>query len=97
VAANGEQAVQAVSRNSFDIVFMDCQMPVMDGYTAASRIREIEKKSGRNRIPVIAVTAHVLADNKEQCLQSGMDDYLQKPFSLNGLQACLERWVGARE
>jgi signal transduction histidine kinase/CheY-like chemotaxis protein len=97
VAANGEQAVQAVSRNSFDIVFMDCQMPVMDGYTAASRIREMEKKSGRNRIPVIAVTAHVLADNKEQCLQSGMDDYLQKPFSLNGLQACLERWVGARE
>jgi len=97
VAANGEQAVQAFFRNSFDIVFMDCQMPVMDGYTAAARIRELEKKSGRDRVPLIAMTAHVMGDNKNACLQSGMDDYLQKPFSLKGLQVCLDRWVGACE
>ena len=91
-AADGALALEAVSRHAFDLIFMDCQMPVMDGYTATTKIREMEKSSNLPRTPIIAVTAHVMADSRRQGLQSGMDDYLQKPYTLSSLRNCLERW-----
>ena len=95
--ANGALAVDAVREQSFDIVFMDCQMPVMDGYTAATRIREMEQLSKHPRTPIIAMTAHVLGDNKQRCLECGMDGYLQKPYSLSALRTCVTRWLPSAE
>jgi HPt (histidine-containing phosphotransfer) domain-containing protein len=77
---------------------MDCQMPEMDGYAATQQIRELEERgavrlsSGR-RLPIVALTAHAAARDREQCLAVGMDDYLHKPFSLEQLQAVLCRWL----
>lgn len=76
---------------------MDCQMPIMDGYTASIRIREQERLSNnRRRIPIIAMTAHALDKDKKRCLQSGMDGYLPKPFSLESLAQCLAEWLPDR-
>jgi CheY-like chemotaxis protein len=75
----------------FDLVFMDCHMPVLDGFQATRRLRESETGSGR-RTPVIAMTANAMAGDRERCLAAGMDDYLAKPVSLATLSAILARW-----
>jgi CheY-like chemotaxis protein/HPt (histidine-containing phosphotransfer) domain-containing protein len=91
VATNGVEALEAIRREHYDAVFMDCQMPVMDGYEATEKLRETE---GTDRhICVIAVTATAMAADRERCLAVGMDDYLAKPISLAGLAAVLARWV----
>jgi signal transduction histidine kinase/ActR/RegA family two-component response regulator len=92
---NGELAVQALRRESFDIVLMDCHMPVMDGYEAARRIRGEEAPG--SRIPIVALTANAFSDNRERCLAAGMDDYLTKPVSLAQLSAMVGRWTGGNE
>jgi signal transduction histidine kinase/DNA-binding response OmpR family regulator len=98
LAVNGSEAVEAVCRDTYDLVLMDCQMPEMDGYAATQQIRELEERgavrlsSGR-RLPIVALTAHAAARDREQCLAVGMDDYLHKPFSLEQLQAVLCRWL----
>lgn len=89
VADNGEAALKAVENNDYDLVLMDCQMPVMDGYEATMRIR---RQSRGRRIPIIAMTAHALAGDRERCLEAGMDDYLQKPLDREKLMAALDRW-----
>lgn len=89
VAENGQEALEAMERGSFSAVLMDCQMPVLDGYETTKRIREIEAKVG-GRIPIIAVTANALANDREMCLQAGMDDYLNKPVRKHELVATLE-------
>ena len=91
LAKNGLEAVEAVSRNRYSLVLMDCQMPVMDGYTATRVIRE----SQTTRIPIIALTANAMAGDSVQCINAGMDDYLSKPFTLQGLRMVLERWLPA--
>jgi two-component system, sensor histidine kinase and response regulator len=91
LAANGAEAVAAVTRQTFDLVFMDVQMPEMSGYEATRAIRERERETGRH-VPIIALTAHAMKGDREICLDAGMDDYLGKPVHREELVAMLERW-----
>jgi len=89
VANNGEEAVAALGRQSFDVVLMDVQMPTMDGFEATARIREKEAGSGRH-IPIIAMTAHAMKGDRERCLAAGMDGYIAKPIRAKELYAVVE-------
>jgi PAS domain S-box-containing protein len=93
-ANNGREALDKLARVPADLVLMDCQMPVLDGYQATQALREREKANGRHTI-VIALTAHALASDREKCLASGMDDYLSKPVSIDKLGATLEHWLNS--
>jgi CheY-like chemotaxis protein len=93
VASDGGAAVKAWEESEYDAIFMDCQMPVLDGYEATRAIRAAELKSGRKRTPVIALTAHAMKGADEQCYAAGMDDYLTKPIERAQLIACIERWL----
>nr|WP_282450907.1 ATP-binding protein [Marinobacter bryozoorum] len=90
-AENGERALAALALKSYDVVFMDCQMPVMDGYEATRRIRQNPQWS---QLPVIAVTANVMAGDREECLAAGMDDYITKPYNRTILGDAIRRWTG---
>lgn len=94
--ANGQEAVDALTHAAYDLVLMDCQMPVMDGFTATQRIRELEAEGRLERLPIIALTAHAMQGDREACLSHGMDDYLSKPFNLNQLYEVLTRWLPER-
>ena len=89
-AVNGREAVEAAARETFDLIFMDVQMPEMDGLEATQRIRELEAPLGRHT-PIVAMTAHAMAGDRERCLAAGMDDYLSKPLQKAELLALLER------
>ena len=95
VAGNGDAAQRAVAGNGYDIVFMDCHMPVMDGYEAARRIRDDERLRGK-RTPIVALTADTLATDHERSIDSGMDDVLTKPVSSSQLSSAIEHWTGRR-
>jgi two-component system, sensor histidine kinase and response regulator len=90
--SNGLEAVEEVCRNNYALVFMDCQMPEMDGFEATQEIRNIELKTGRY-IPIIGLTAHAMEGDRERCLASGMSDYLSKPTSLERLSKILNKWL----
>jgi two-component system sensor histidine kinase/response regulator len=90
---NGREAVEAVAGQTFDVVFMDCQMPVMDGFTATAAIRDRERDLKLPRVPIVALTAHAIAGDRERCLAHDMDDYLSKPFRQSQLIAVVRRWV----
>ncbi|WP_338758669.1 response regulator [Massilia sp. METH4] len=93
-ACNGEEALVAVKAIDFDLVLMDCQMPVMDGMAATAEIRRHEQQQGRTRqLPVVAITANALQGDRERCLAAGMDDYLSKPFTQSMLAETLARWI----
>jgi signal transduction histidine kinase/HPt (histidine-containing phosphotransfer) domain-containing protein/ActR/RegA family two-component response regulator len=92
---NGAAAVQAFEQQTFDLVLMDCQMPIMDGLTATRRIREIEAKRQLARVAIVAVTANAFAEDRHACLDAGMDGYLSKPFNGNQLDTILQRWLPA--
>jgi len=96
VAANGREAVEAHAREEFDLILMDCDMPEMDGFEATREIRARESASADERIPIVALTANAMAQDREACLAAGMDDHLGKPFSSATLQAMLERWIGEK-
>ncbi len=94
-ASNGAEAIQKFEDGDYAVVLMDCHMPGMDGYTAATAIRDYEARMGRRRMPIIAVTAAVTGDEQARCRAAGMDDYLSKPFSMQGLDAMLRRHLDA--
>ena len=94
-ADDGAAALEAWSAAPWDLVLMDCQMPVLDGYDATRRIREVEAESGRRHTQVVALTAHALAGDREVCLAAGMDDYLTKPVTLERLSAKVRGAVAA--
>jgi CheY-like chemotaxis protein len=91
VAANGKEGVEMQGQFHYDIVFMDCQMPVMDGYQATAAIRENEKGSGQRQV-IIALTANAIDGNREKCINSGMDDYISKPVDRKMLQGKIYKW-----
>ena len=93
--ADGEQVLSALSEHAYDLVLMDCQMPVMDGYEATRRLRAAE--DGAKRVPVIAMTAYAMSGDRERCIEAGMDDYLAKPISIKTLSAALSAWLPHRE
>ncbi len=96
VVGNGAEAVAIIRREHFDLVLMDCEMPVMDGYAATQAIREWESDiPDHERMPIVALTAHVLPEDRQRCIEAGMDDYLSKPFSMNELRNLLGRWLPA--
>jgi CheY-like chemotaxis protein len=84
-----------VRAGSYDIVFMDCHMPVMDGFEATRRIRAWEQPSG-DALVIVALTADSLASDRQRCLDAGMNDFLTKPVSSSQLSATIERWTGRR-
>jgi CheY-like chemotaxis protein len=90
VAANGKEAVEMIQMLPYDLVFMDCEMPELDGFEATGMIRANERITG-GRIPVIAMTAHAMQGDREKCLAAGMDDYISKPVSPDQLQTALRR------
>ncbi|MBS8241610.1 response regulator [Marinobacter lipolyticus] len=90
LAENGKRALQALTNKNYDIVLMDCQMPVMDGYEATRRIRE---NPDWQALPVVAVTANVMQGDREDCLASGMNDYITKPYNRDELKAVIARWA----
>jgi len=90
-ASDGLEAVDAARTDQFAMIFMDCQMPNMDGYAATQAIRNEEKASGRH-VPIVAMTANAFAEDREACLAAGMDDYLAKPVKLAELRNMIERW-----
>jgi CheY-like chemotaxis protein len=94
IATNGVEAITAVAERTWDLVLMDCQMPVMDGFDATREIRRLEA-SGR-RVPIIALTANALAGDRDACLAAGMDDFLSKPIAPAALAGCVERWATQR-
>jgi len=89
--ANGLETLQALQHISYDVILMDCQMPEMDGYEATRKIREREREEGRSPVRIIAMTAHAMQGDRDQCIAAGMDDYLSKPVRASELQQVLER------
>jgi len=103
-ASNGQNAVQLFAQEAFDLVLMDCEMPIMDGFDATKRIRDIERalsglrgdEKSRPRTPIVALTAHALAEVRERCLEAGMDDFLVKPYDDVQIADMLSRWLTPR-
>jgi signal transduction histidine kinase/ActR/RegA family two-component response regulator len=96
IVDDGEAACGAAAQTRYDIVFMDCHMPGMDGFEASRRIRDEEATTGGAHTPIVALTALALAGDRERCLDSGMDDYMTKPVRAAQLAAAVQRWAGGK-
>jgi two-component system sensor histidine kinase RpfC len=93
-AVNGREALEVFRSGIHQLVLMDCQMPEMDGFAATAALRRREgEPGGGGRVPVVALTAHILAEDRDRCLSTGMDDFLAKPFRMQDLKKVLERWL----
>ncbi len=95
IAADGRQALERLRTGHYDAVLMDCQMPVMDGYSATIELRRLE--GADRRTPVIALTADTTSAGRAACMEAGMDDYLGKPFTRATLHAALSRWLASAD
>lgn len=92
-AENGLQATRLFASQRFDVILMDCHMPIMDGFEATQTIRELERRNALQPIPIVAVTAHAMQHEQDRCFLAGMDDYLCKPFSRTDLLNKLGKWA----
>ena len=96
-ASNGEEALSAMKAKQYDLVLMDCEMPVLDGFSATEQLRAWEAAEQRTRTPVVALTAHILNEHKERARQVGMDGHMSKPVEMSQLRELIEHWVAERE
>ncbi|SCY91016.1 MULTISPECIES: hybrid sensor histidine kinase/response regulator [unclassified Pseudomonas] len=96
-ASNGEEALKAMKEQRYDLVLMDCEMPILDGFSATQQLRAWEMGNQRTRTPVVALTAHILAEHKERARQAGMDGHMAKPVELSQLRELIEHWVAQRD
>jgi CheY-like chemotaxis protein len=96
-ASNGEEALKAMKAQRYDLVLMDCEMPILDGFSATQQLRAWEVGNQRIRTPVVALTAHILTEHKERARQAGMDGHMAKPVELSQLRELVEHWVAKRE
>ncbi|ALI02075.1 two-component sensor histidine kinase BarA [Pseudomonas sp. FW306-02-F02-AA] len=96
-ACNGEEALKAMKAQRYDLVLMDCEMPILDGFSATQQLRAWEVGNQRTRTPVVALTAHILAEHKERARQAGMDGHMAKPVELSQLRELIEHWVAQRD
>ena len=92
LVADGNEAVEAHRAKPYDLILMDCQMPLMDGFEASRQIRSL----GKPQPVIVAVTANALVGERERCLNAGMDDYLSKPFQAEQLVSIVKKWVAHR-
>lgn len=93
LVADGNEALEAHRANPYDVILMDCQMPMMDGFEASRQIRSLK---GQPQPVIIAVTANALVGERERCMNAGMDDYLSKPFQAEQLVAVVKKWSAIR-
>ena len=91
-ANNGIEALEMLELHPFDLILMDCQMPELDGYQTSQRIRRDERETFA-RIPIVALTANAMIEDRERCLAAGMNDYLSKPVTLQMLRDKMQRWL----
>ena len=96
-ACNGAEALKAMKAERYDLVLMDCEMPVLDGFSATEQLRAWEVSNQRVRTPVVALTAHILTEHKDRARQAGMDGHMAKPVELSQLRELVEYWVAQRE
>jgi CheY-like chemotaxis protein len=92
VVDDGRKVLEAVARQRYDMILMDCQMPEVDGFTATRQIRRLEAIEG-GHVPIVAMTANAMKGDRERCIQAGMDDYLSKPIQVEALYALLTRYL----
>ena len=90
LAANGREAVKMATEQQYDIIFMDCSMPELDGYEATVLLRNQNRGA---RVPIIALTANAMSEDRARCLNAGMDDHLTKPVRVEDIRSALVRWV----
>lgn len=90
---NGQQALERLEQEEYDLVFMDCDMPVLDGYATTKEIRRREQAQGKSAVRIVALTAHLSPEHRHECKDAGMDDYLSKPIHLNTLRTLLDQWI----
>ncbi|MFA0967155.1 hybrid sensor histidine kinase/response regulator RetS [Pseudomonas amygdali] len=96
-ASNGEEALRAMKAQRYDLVLMDCEMPILDGFSATEQLRAWEVGNQRVRTPVVALTAHILTEHKDRARQAGMDGHMAKPIELSQLRELVEHWVAHRD
>jgi CheY-like chemotaxis protein len=92
IVENGEEAIKAAAADQYQLILMDCRMPICDGYEATEAIRAMQARSGK-RVPIIGVTACAMEGDREKCLAAGMDDYIPKPLTLDDFKKLLHRWL----
>ena len=93
VAKSGVEALEAYQKSAYDLILMDCHMPEMDGFEATRNIRQMQKQANLKRIPIIALTANAMQQDRDECLNAGMDDHLSKPYTRLQMRAMLDRWL----
>lgn len=97
IAENGRDALKMAGLKEFDIIFMDCQMPEMDGFESTQRIRDLENQEKRDTATIVALTANAMKGDREKCIAAGMNDYLSKPLKEQELESILRKWLGYKK
>ncbi len=92
-AGNGLEAVKLIKQRRFNLIFMDCNMPEMDGFEATQKIRELEKRGELQKTPIVALTAYAMKGDDERCFDAGMDDYITKPIKKHIMIDALQKWL----
>ncbi len=93
IVENGQEAIMEISHNPYDIILMDCHMPIVNGYDATIEIREAERRMGTGHTPIIAMTANAMVGDKERCIECGMDEYISKPVDFDLFKRIVSKWI----